>query len=393
MKIPTPALTVSAVLVAALTAMSSTAAAAPSQRPAAVPAQRPAAPVQAPASAHGPQGKVIIDTDMGQLNDDAAAMFMLRNADPRSVLGVTIVAGNTWAEEGTAYALRQLELIGERRIPVVVGAGEPLNAARAATLPAEEKLFGNVEYMGAFSRKRPESYLKLGSAPYGGYPKSRPSREAAADFIVDQVKKNPGQVTLFVLGPATNVALAVKTHPEIVPLVKEVIYMGGAIDIPGNTSPAAEFNWWFDPEAIKMTLRTPFKKQTVVPNDIAERVFYTKKEYDRIVAGPETPLKKMYKDLHGPRFERNPQSSSFVWDALTAGIYLRPDIATKVEERFIDVDDTYGPDYGRAIGYGESRRRSFSDPGNFPAGTQKVRILFDVNRDAFWNLYIDLMRR
>ncbi|TDD81663.1 nucleoside hydrolase, partial [Actinomadura rubrisoli] len=393
MKIPTPAFSVPAVVLALLAAVPSAAAATPARSPAAS-VRNPAASVRQPAAPVQPsQGKVIVDTDMGQLNDDAIAMFMLHNAAPRNLLGVTVVAGNTWAEEGTAYALRQLELIGERHVPVVMGAPEPLNAARAQQLPAEEKLFGNVEYMGAFGHKRPPSYLQLANAPYGGYPKAKPSPMAAADFIVQQVKKYPGQVTLFVLGPATNVALAVKTHPEIVPLVKEVIYMGGAIDIPGNTSPAAEFNWWFDPQAIKMALRTPFKRQTIVPNDIAERVFYTKKEYDRIVAGPQTPLKKMFKDLHGPRFDRNPQSSSFVWDSLTAAIYLQPSIATKVEERFIDVDDTYGPDYGRAIGYTESRRRSFSDPGNFPAGTQKVRILFDINRDAFWNLYIDLMRR
>ncbi|MFI0480086.1 nucleoside hydrolase [Actinomadura sp. 9N215] len=387
MKIPLTTVGAAAVLVAGLTAVPVAASAAPAQRPAAAPAGRTAAPAAAA------RGKAIIDTDMGQLNDDAITMFMLRNAIGTDLLGVTVVAGNSWAEEGTAYALRQLEIVGEHRIPVVPGAGEPLNSARLQQLPAEEKLFGNVEYMGAFGHARPPSYLKLAREPYGGYPKRKPSGQVAADFIVEQVKRYPGQVTLFAIGPATNIALAVKTHPEIVPLVKEIIYMGGAIDIPGNTSPAAEFNWWFDPEAAKMALRTPFKRQTIVPNDIAERVFYTKKEYDRIVTGPETPLKKMFRDLHGPRFERNPASSSFVWDALTAAVYLRPEIATKVEERYVDIDDNLGPNYGRAIGYGESRRRSFGDPGNFPAGTQKVRILFDINRDAFWNLYVDLMRR
>jgi inosine-uridine nucleoside N-ribohydrolase len=341
----------------------------------------------------GPKRKVIVDADMGQLNDDAVAMFMLANSDNVDLLGVTIVAGNTWAEEGTAYALRQLELIGERGVPVLVGAGEPLLASRQAQLAAEEDLFGNVEYMGAFARQRPESYLKLAQPPYGGYPTTKPSQKTAVDFIVDQVKKNPNEITLFALGPGNNVTLAVKTHPEIIPLVKEVIYMGGAFDVPGNTTPAAEFNWWFDPEAAKYAVRTPFKRQTVVPLDIAERVYYTKKEYDRIVAGKETPLKKMFKDLHGPRFESDPARTSFVWDALTAAIFLDPSIATKVEERYIDVDDTYGPNYGRSLGYGESRRRSFSDPSTFPVGTQKARILFDIDREKFWNLYVDLMRR
>ena len=81
--------------------------------------------------------------------------------------------------------------------------------------------------------------------------------------------------------------------------------MGGAIDVPGNTSPAAEFNWWFDPESMRITVRAPFREQIVVPIDIAERVFYTKAEYDRIAAAPETPITKLFRQLHGPRFERD----------------------------------------------------------------------------------------
>ncbi|WP_221568708.1 nucleoside hydrolase [Alkalihalobacillus sp. TS-13] len=336
---------------------------------------------------------VIIDADMGQLNDDAVAMFMLANSSKAEVLGVTTVAGNTWAEEGTAYTLRQLELINRQDITVLQGAGEALMGNRQSTLEAEQKLFGNSEYIGSYSRPRPDSYLELGTEPYGGYPKTKPKDVAAVDFIVKQVKKHPNEVTIFALGPATNLALAVKTHPEIVPLVKQVIYMGGAIDIPGNTTPAAEFNWWYDPESIKINLRTPFKKQIVVPNDIAERVYYTKEIYDRIISKPETPIIKMFKDLHGPRFENDPNRKSFVWDALTAAIFLEPKIVTKMEERYIDIDTNFGPNYGRSIGYHESRNRDFDNPEDFPAGTQKVDILFDIDREAFWDLYVELMTK
>jgi inosine-uridine nucleoside N-ribohydrolase len=349
----------------------------------------------AKASAVQKNGKelVIIDADMGQLNDDAVAMFMLANSNNVDILGVTTVAGNTWAEEGTAYTLKQLELIKRSDIPVIQGAGEALMGNRQATLGAEQILYGNSEYLGSYSRTRPNSYLELAKEPYGGYPKQKPAKTNAVDFIVDQVKKHPNEVTLFVLGPATNIALAVKKNPEIVPLVKQVIYMGGAIDIPGNTTPAAEFNWWYDPESIHITLRTPFKKQIVVPNDIAERVYYTKEIYDRIVSQPETPIVKMFKDMHGPRFESDPNRQSFVWDALTAAIFLEPEIATKVEERYIDIDTNFGPNYGRSIGYHESRNRDFNKPENFPAGTQKVDILFDIDREAFWDLYVDLMTK
>jgi len=339
------------------------------------------------------QEYAIIDSDMGVLNDDAVALFMLLNSPNVQVLGVTIVPGNTWMEAGTAAALRQLELIGRRDIPVFMGVREPLMGNRQPWLEAEERLWGRSEYLGAFARPRPDSYLALEREPVIGYPTSTPAAEHAVDFIVRAIKAHPNQVTLFVLGPATNIALAIRKNPEIVPLVKRVYYMGGAIDVPGNTTPAAEFNWWFDPEAVRITLRAPFREQIIVPIDIAERVYYTKAEYDRIAHAPETPITSLFRKLHGPRFERDAAAKSFVWDSLTTAIFLRPAIATRLDERFIDVDVTYGPNYGRSIGYHASRRRSLDTPADFPAGTQKVKVLMDIDRQAFWDLYVELMTR
>ncbi len=337
--------------------------------------------------------RVILDVDMGVVNDDAVTLFMLLNSPGVEVLGVTVVPGNTWMENGTAYALRQLELIGRTDIPVFMGVREPLMGSRQAWLDAEERLWGHSEYLGAYARPRPDSYLKLDREPPIGYPTTQPSGEHAVDFIVRAVKAHPNEVTLFVLGPATNIALAVRKNPEIVPLVKAVYYMGGSIDEPGNTSPAAEFNWWFDPEAIRIAVRTPFREQFIVPTDVAEKVFYTKAEYDRIANAPETPITKLFKQMQGPRFERDPASRSHVWDAMTAGIFLRPGLATKLVERYLDIDVTYGPNYGRSIGYHQSRRRSLDQPSDFPAGTQKVKVLMEIDAKGFWDLYVDLMTK
>ncbi len=86
------------------------------------------------------QELVIIDSDMNQLGDDAVATFMMVNSPDVRVLGVTIVSGNGWVEEGTAYALRQLELIGRADIPVLMGGGVPLMGNRRSRLEAEERL-------------------------------------------------------------------------------------------------------------------------------------------------------------------------------------------------------------------------------------------------------------
>ena len=336
-------------------------------------------------------GKASLAVGMGQLNDDAIALFMLtQSSDMVDVLGVTTVAGNTWLEEGTQYSLRQLQLIGRDDIPVYMGAGQPFMGDRMETAEAEQMLWGNSEYLGSLARERPESYTKLEEAPYGGYSDVEPAEGEAVNFIADQVRENPGEVTIFALGPATNIAMFVTMYPDLVPKVKEIIYMGGAIDIPGNTTPAAEFNWWYDPEAIRVALRAPFPKQTVVPNDVAESIEYTKDEYDRIVEGDDTPITQMFKDLQGERFE-DPDASSFVWDAMTAAIFLDRSIATDVEERHIDIDTSFGPDYGRSLGYHDSRRRDNAKGEGFGIGTQKVDIVFDIDHDKFWDLYTSLM--
>jgi inosine-uridine nucleoside N-ribohydrolase len=335
--------------------------------------------------------KVILDSDMGELNDDAYVLFMLANAPNIDLLGVTIAAGNVWQEEGIAYALRHLEMIGRSEVPVVRGMAEPLMGLRASRLDAEEKLFGRSEYLGAYGRPRPASPWQLAAMPYGGYARIKPHGGDAVDFLVHQIKQSPGEVTLLMIGPTTNLAIAVRKNPEIVPLVKRVVYMGGAFDVPGNTSPAAEFNWWFDPEAARITLRTPFKQQIVVPLDICEKVFYTRAVYQRIAAAPETPIVRMFKDLQGAGFAQNPQQTSFAWDSLVAAIVIDPSLAKKIVEVYADVDVAYGPNYGRSLGYRAAPRRDLNRAGDFPEGTQKVQVLKDVDRERFWDLFVHLM--
>lgn len=339
------------------------------------PATAPAAP--SPPAAGAP--KVIFDTDFGELNDDSQALFMLLQGGV-NVLGVTTVSGNTWSAEGAAYALRQLELEGKQNIPVYQGSADPLLGSRMDELPAEMQLFGvDTSYSGAWSHPQPPGYQQLAQPPYGGYAKTPKAEGNAVDFIVDQIKKNPHEVTLFVLGPATNVALAVKKNPEIVPLVKQVIYMGGAFDVPGNQGPAAEFNVWFDPEAARIAFTTPFPNQMVIPLDVADTVWYGKAEYDRVTAGENTPIKQEFKDLQGPKFAKDPNSRDHLWDVLTAAVFLRPNLITTSAVRRVLVDTNEGVDYGRTLGF---------EPDRAPAGTQPVRVVQRIDVPKFYDLFV-----
>lgn len=326
--------------------------------------------------------KVILDTDMVPLFDDGVAMMMLARHPEIELLGVCTVTGNRWLEQGTADALRQLEIIERTGIPVLQGARVPLRALRYENIGLEQKMFGKSGYIGAFSSPEPTSYLDLRKAPYGGYPITEPAAGHAVDFIIETVKANPGEVTIAAIGPCTNLALAIRKAPEIVPLVKRVVYMGGAFDVPGNTTPAAEFNWWFDPESVKICINAPFADQLIVPLDVCEKYHFDKARYDRIVS-VETPVTRMFKAIYGPWFQSKPDDWTYVWDTIVAASIIDPSIDTEIETRWVDMDAEYGLDYGRSLGY---KREG-------PAGTQKAKILFTIDEERFWNLVTDLVQK
>ncbi len=338
--------------------------------------------------------KAILDTDMGYLNDDAIVLFMLAQADSLGwvdFLGVTTVGGNTWVPAGTTAALKQLELIGRPDIPVYMGTDVPIMGFR--NIAAEEALWGAAEYRGAYGSldTRPTDYKALPEEPRYGYAETPAQDAHAIDFIIEQVHKYPGQVTLFCIGAGTNIALAVRKDPTIVEDAKEIIYMGGSIDVRGNSNAAAEFNWYYDPEGIKIVLNSAWKDQLVVPNDVAEQVFYNREIFDRIVAQQGNTISNLIVEGQTQRFTDDPARTSFVWDSITAAMYLLPEIGTDIQDRYVDVETQYGSNYGRAIGYWSARNRDVETGEGMPYGAQKCRVLFDIDRDTFWNFYVDLL--
>jgi len=334
-------------------------------------------------SSAGAREKAIVDSDMVVLHDDGVAMMMLANHPDTELLGVTIVPGNTWVSEGTAYALRQLEVLNRRDIPVALGIRYPLRTGRYETMEVERKMFGfSSTYTGCFRRIEPASYLEVYRTEFGSNPTIKPVRKHAVSFLIDTIKANPSEVTVMPIGPCTNLAIAIRMAPEIIPLIKRVVYMGGAFDTSGNTTPAAEFNWWFDPEAAKMCVRTPFADQLIVGLDVCEKYRFNKKLFDRITA-VNTPVTRMFKEKYGPEFKKDSNYTRLVWDTITAAVVIDPTLITEEETRWVDVNSDYGLDYGRSLGY--SKRG--------PTGTQKARILFTIDEERFWNLMVDLLTK
>ena len=338
--------------------------------------------------------KVIIDSDYNTLSDDGQLGVMaaqLQAQGSLKVLGITVVSGNQWLKQGVADALKSVERLGvENQIGVYAGANYALSHD-FATIQAEQKQFpGGDGYLGAWNTPEPKSDSDLVAPPDGFATHTKLQGKSAVDFIVDSVKQYPGEVTILAIGPLTNIALATRQHPEIVPLIKQIIYMGGAIDVPGNTTPTAEFNWWFDPEAAKTVLRLPIK-QVVIPLDVTDTVKMDKALYDRVAHDPnkQTIITQLFKTLNGygfdgkNGFETNPNYTTNIWDTLTLAYLMHPSFATQTVDEWVDVDMSVGANDGKSTGYTSSP----------PAGLQKMTVVKRFDNPTFFNFYVDLLTR
>lgn len=331
---------------------------------------------------------VILDTDMVDWLDDGAAMLMLAKSPQTNLLGVTVVFGNTWVETGTASAVRQLEGIGASDIPVLMGVNEPIRKERFQKIVEETRLFGRNkdDHMGAAGYPQPASWQEAYRQNYKAEPQYAPLAEAAPDFIIESVRKRPNEITIVAIGSGANLAAAVQKAPDIAPLIKRVIYMGGNFFQQGNVMPYAEFNVWIDPEAEKIAFRAPFGEQVIVPLDACEKIHITRDRYFAMKKLLRNPIFKELLKNHWmtPFFENDqPLDDNYVWDVLSAAIAIDPGVIKEEVTYPVDVVDQYGPAYGTTMAY----------KGVGPEGTQKARIVLTVDEKKIWQMLYDLCRQ
>jgi purine nucleosidase len=345
--------------------------------------------------------KLIYDQDhRGPLSTDTAATLMLLQAGNIDLLGICTVTCDMWAKQETAYALRLLELMGRPEVPVFMGAQEPLLNTKAEAQMRYQmfgsRTLGNEGYLGCFAKdggSRDE--VEPLPPPYSRFAEIQPQPEPAADFIIRTIRANPQEVTMYCGGPMTNLALAVMLAPDIVPITKEVIFMGG-----GLHHSTSSVNVYFDAEAAKIVFRAGFPNFTLVTTDLAEQVHMADDgKVDTIVERAHGPIADLFRLYEQAPQRANPSRQSFrMPDEMMAAHAIDPSIFGGADEMYIDVVTHNDGHYGDTSFWdGDWKTRNQGTPlagQNNPAlKAGRVQVLRDIDKKRFHELFVDLMTR
>ena len=226
---------------------------------------------------------IILDCDPG--HDDAIALLLALGSPEVNLLGVTTVSGNQTLEKTTANAIRVLDHVNRKDVPVAAGASRPLVRERrtAGEVHGETGLDG----------------------PDLPPPSREPEPQHAIDWIAQAIAARAQRVTLVPTGPLTNIALFLARYPELESKIERIVLMGGAIG-EGNTTPSAEFNIWVDPEAAHRVFHSGIDV-TMVGLDVTHQALMTPDHVGRLAAAGKAgklvaDLYSFYSRFHARRY-------------------------------------------------------------------------------------------
>jgi purine nucleosidase len=319
--------------------------------------------------------KIIIDTDPG--SDDALALMLALNSPELDVRAITVVPGNVTAAMGLENALRMVSLANRCDIPVAAGAQHPLF----------QKLITAEFWHG----KNGLANVELSPSKCKVDPRFGP------DLIIELVHASPHEITLVPVGPLTNIALAVEKDPSIVPLVKEVILMGGSIS-GGNVNAAAEANIYNDPEAAQVVFQAGWPL-TMVGLEVGDKAMLTPKYLDELskTHGPINDfiaaVLKYLVDLSA----KFGAAGTPMYDPSAVAVAIDATLV-KTQSMHVDVETrgefTRGETVGNRRGYIE--RNVLRGDRYVIEGADKVepnaKVCVDVDADRFLRLFVDRIR-
>jgi purine nucleosidase len=306
--------------------------------------------------------KIILDCDPG--HDDAIAMLLAWGNPDIELVGVTTVMGNQTIEKVTRNALAVARVAGITGVPFARGAHRPL----VRRVEVAESIHGASGLDG----------------PVLPSPVTELDPRHAVDFIIDTIMAAPaGTITLVPTGALTNIAMAVRKEPRIVPRVKQVVLMGGGVNV-GNWSATSEFNIVIDPEAAHIVFNEDWPL-TMVGLDLTHEALATPSVAAAIAAVGTGPARfvgellaffgETYRDQQG--FEYPP-----VHDPCAVAFVIDPTVMEVVRVP-LDVELTGTLTLGMTVA-------DFRAPAPDDCTTQVAR---NLDHAKFWGLVVDALER
>lgn len=306
--------------------------------------------------------RIIIDTDPGV--DDTLAILLALASPEIKLEALTTTQGNVTVEKATRNALSVLELAHASHIPVAQGSMLPLIQPR---LRASGSVHGE---SGIGNAKLPE-------------PRAKPILQHAVDYLIERVLAEPNQISIFPIGPLTNIAMAIRKEPAYAKAAKELVIMGGALHEAGNTTPLAEFNVFVDPHAAHIAFHSGIPI-TLIPLDVTHKCLL-KQEHLRRLLKIKSPVSRFM----GEAVEVYLQASlalgyqgSALHDPLTLATIIAPELLS-FREYYVDVD----------ISGGVSMGKTFPDFYNITKKPANMKVALDVRGDDFVELFLQRMER
>src|SRR5438309_7728142 len=319
--------------------------------------------------------KIIFDTDPG--TDDALALMLALNSAELDVRAITVVPGNVTADMGLENALRMVSLAKRCDIPVAAGARHPL----FQKLITAEFWHGK---NGLADIELPASKCKVDS-------------RLGPDVIIQLVHASPHEIILLPVGPLTNIALAVEKDPSIVPLVKEVILMGGSIS-GGNVNAAAEANIYNDPEAAQIVFRAGWPV-TMVGLDVGAKTLLSQKYLDQL-GQSHGPVNDFSYQVTHYLIDLSAQFGSGgtpMYDPLAVGVAIDATLV-KAPPMHVDVETRGEFTRGETVANrrGAVERNVLHGDRYIIEGVDKVepnaKVCVDVEADRFLQLFVSRIR-
>lgn len=303
---------------------------------------------------------ILFDCDPG--HDDAIALVMAHRSPTIELLGVTTTCGNADIEKTTANALRVLEFIGAGHVPVAKGCYRPL--ARPLVLGTADGPSG------------------LEGSPYLPQATIKPVTAHAVDFLASRLRAAPEPLLMVATGPLCNIGLLILKHRDVLPKIKQLIWMGGVFYRKSEIITPTEFNAFCDPEALTIVLASGVPI-VMVGLDVTMQVLIEAPQYAEL-AKIDTPLGRLVNDwlLFYEKLHRNSMGvGGAMHDPLALALAIDPTLVrTRPAHIGVDLSGTYA--FGATI----------ADFWGSRGEKNNAEIAYDVDADRFFQLMFGLLK-